>query len=471
MPRKSERQKVLQGVEMTLIASLWKLKMADRKSKAMRTNPSHQLTFDFLITAILQMKKLLSNDVLLINLNVSLVNLRLRNSAISLHNDMVKEGLVKCKKQVSLIVNLIDELSAARYVVARTPLPRVATISRTYEVLTNTTEEVFRIYARMTRKSFYSLADALKDHHIFYNNSNNPQAPVEMQLLVALSHLGMYGNGGSPHVLAQYYNISPGLVENYTNRCILAIIETLEKKHVYWPNAQQRATFTATLAGRTVFDRCIGFVDGTIFPLTSAPTKHKEDYWMRKMVYAVNSLIVCNWQRRVIYAVHGWCGSAHDQRVYKNSQLYQHPRRFFSPGEYLLADSAYTSTDTIIPAFKRAPGRPLPPNKQQFNYELSHNRVIVEHTIGMLKNRWQSLKSLTIELLGKKTAKRLNAWLRACVVLHNYLLDLCEAEWDELNNPVENFDPDEDEEIDSGVILGEDVARRDLLFSRFCQLL
>ncbi|KAI7939246.1 hypothetical protein MJO29_013982 [Puccinia striiformis f. sp. tritici] len=246
MPRKSERQKVLQGVEMTLIASLWKLKMANRKSKAMRTNPSHQLTFDFLITAILQMKKLLSNDVLLINLNVSLVNLRLRNSAISLHNDMVKEGLVKCKKQVSLIVNLIDELSVARYVVARTPLPRVATISRTYEVLTNTTEEVFRIY----------------DHHIFYNNSNNPQAPVEMQLLVALSHLGMYGNGGSPHVLAQYYNISPGSVENYTNRCILAIIKTLEKKHVYWPNAQQRATFTATLAGRTVFDRCIALLTG-----------------------------------------------------------------------------------------------------------------------------------------------------------------------------------------------------------------
>ncbi|POW22213.1 hypothetical protein PSHT_01506 [Puccinia striiformis] len=404
MPRKSERQKVLQGVEMTLIASLWKLKMADRKSKAMRTNPSHQLTFNFLITAILQMKKLLSNDVLLINLNVSLVNLRLRNSAISLHNDMVKEGLVKF---------------------ARTPLPRVATISRTYEVLTNTTEEVFRIYARMTRKSFYSLADALKDHHIFYNNSNNPQAPVEMQLLVALSHLGMYGNGGSPHVLAQYYNISPGSVENYTNRCILAIIETLEKKHVYWPNAQQRATFTATLAGRTVFDRCIGFVDGAIFPLTSAPTKHKEDYWMRKMVYAVNSLIVCNWQRRVIYAVHGWCGSAHDQRVYKNSQT---------------------------PSFRPSSGHLAGPYLPTSNNSTTNS-------------------SLTIELLGKKTAKRLNAWLRACVVLHNYLLDLCKAEWDELNNPVENFDPDEDEEIDSGVISGEDVARRDLLFSRFCQLL
>ncbi|KAI7961521.1 hypothetical protein MJO28_002010 [Puccinia striiformis f. sp. tritici] len=147
------------------------------------------------------------------------------------------------------------------------------------------------------------------------------------------------------------------------------------------------------------------------------------------------------------------------------------PRQFFSPGEYLLANSAYTSTNTVIPAFKRAPGRPLPPEKQQFNYELSHNRVIVEHTIGMLKNRWQSLKSLSIEILGKKTAKRLNTWLRACVVLHNYLLDLREAEWDELNNPVQNFDPNKDEEDNSGVISGENFACRDLLFHRFCQQL
>ncbi|POW21953.1 hypothetical protein PSHT_01798 [Puccinia striiformis] len=266
----------------------------------------------------------------------------------------------------------------------------------------------------------------------------------------------------------QYYNISPGSVENYTNRIMFAIIETLEKKHVYWPTTQQRSAFTSTLAGKTVFDGCIGFVDGTFFPLTSAPRKHKEDYWMRKMVYAVNSLIVCNWQRRVIYAVHGWCGSAHNQRVYKNSQF---PRNYFSPGKYLLANSAYTATDTIIPAFRRSPGRSLPPEKQQFNYKLSHNRVIVEHTIGMLKNRFQSLKSLTIEILGKKSATRLNIWIQTCVVLHNYLLDLCDIKWDVLNETVDNFDPDEDDEEDSGVISREDVARRDLLFRRFCSLL
>ncbi|KAI7943263.1 hypothetical protein MJO29_013107 [Puccinia striiformis f. sp. tritici] len=333
--------------------------MADWKSQAIQTNPTHQLTFDLLITAILQMKNLLSNNLQLVKLNISLVNFQLRKSAISLHDDMTKSRLNQSKGKLSILLSLIKELSSARYVVPRTPLPRIATISRTYEVLTNTTEGVFKIYARMTWKSFFSLANTLKDHYIFYNNSNNPQAPVEMQLIVALSHLGMCGNGGSPHVLAQF----------------------------------------------------------TI------------------------------------------------------SALYRNPQHFFSPGEYLLADSAYTSTNTVIPAFKRAPGRSLPPEKQLFNHELSHNRVIVEHTIGMLKNRWQSLKSLSIEILGKKTAKRLNTWLRACVVSHNYLLDLCEAEWDELNNPVQNFNPDEDEEDDSGVISGEDFARRDLLFRRFSQLL
>ncbi|KNE89899.1 hypothetical protein PSTG_16647 [Puccinia striiformis f. sp. tritici PST-78] len=276
MPCKSDRQKVLQGVEMTLITSLWKMKIADRKSQASRTNPTHQLTFDLLITAIIQMKNLLSKNLQLVQLSISLVNFQLRKSAISLHDNMVKSGLHQSKSKLAMLLSLVQELTSAQYVVPRTPLPRIATISRTYEVLTHTTEE-----ARMTRKSFFALADALKDHHIFYNNSNNPQAPGEMQLIVALSHLGMCGNGGSPHVLAQYYNISPGSVENYTNRCMLAIIKTLERKHVYWPNAQQRATLTETLQGKTVFDGCISFVDGTIFPLASAPTKHKEDYWMR----------------------------------------------------------------------------------------------------------------------------------------------------------------------------------------------
>ncbi|OAV86577.1 hypothetical protein PTTG_12613, partial [Puccinia triticina 1-1 BBBD Race 1] len=114
---------------------------------------------------------------------------------------------------------------------------------------------------------------------------------MEYQLLVALSHLGLAGNGASPHILAQLFNICEGTVENFTKRCILAIIESLENELVYWPNTQERANASLLAEGTTVFDKCVGFVDGTIFPFSAAPSKHKEDYWMRKMVYAVNSLI------------------------------------------------------------------------------------------------------------------------------------------------------------------------------------
>jgi hypothetical protein len=149
MPRKSDRQKLLEGVEMTLIASLWKMKMADRKSKALHSNPSNQLVFNCLITAIIRIKSLLSNDLLLIIVNLALVNFRLRRSAIDLHEYFKKKNLDQSKRQVSLLVQLIDQLSSARYTVPRIPRPRVATISRTYEVLIGTTEDVFMIYVSL----------------------------------------------------------------------------------------------------------------------------------------------------------------------------------------------------------------------------------------------------------------------------------------------------------------------------------
>ncbi|KAI9626170.1 hypothetical protein H4Q26_015919 [Puccinia striiformis f. sp. tritici PST-130] len=345
MPRKSDRQKVLQGVEMTLIASLWKMKITDWESQASQTNPTHQLTLDLLITAIIRMKNLLSKNLQLVQLSISLVNFQLRKSAISLHDNMFRSyfGLIRSPKD---------------------PLPRIATNSRTYEVLTHTTEEVSRYtLARMTQKSFFALADALKDHYIFYNNSNNPQAPVEMQLIVALSHLGMCGNGAlpTPCTVLQY---EPGICGELHQSVYVGYYRDLGKETCVLAQAQQRATLTETLQGKTGVNGCIGF----------------------------------------------------------------------------------------------------------FNYELSQNRVIVKHTIGMLKNRWQSLKSLSIKILGKKTAERLNTWLCACVVLHNYLLNLRKAEWDELNNPVQNFDPDKDEEDDSGDFWRR-FACRDLLFHRFCQQL
>ncbi|OAV91684.1 hypothetical protein PTTG_06523 [Puccinia triticina 1-1 BBBD Race 1] len=187
MPCKSNWQKLLEGVKTALTACLWKMKIAEQKSRAIQTNPTHQLSFNLLITAILLMKKLLSSDLLLINLNLALVCFQLRKSAITLHAIMAKNKLNGWSKQVLIMLNLIDEVSLAQYAVPRIRRPQIATISKTYKVLMETTEDVFMIcVCTDVTKEFFSLADAIKNHYIFYNNSNNPQAPVKMQLIVAL---------------------------------------------------------------------------------------------------------------------------------------------------------------------------------------------------------------------------------------------------------------------------------------------
>ncbi|KAJ7689863.1 hypothetical protein B0H17DRAFT_892564, partial [Mycena rosella] len=47
---------------------------------------------------------------------------------------------------------------------------------------------------RVDTNMFDSLVTLIKDNLIFYNNSNNLQFPVEIQLAVFLFHAGHYGN-------------------------------------------------------------------------------------------------------------------------------------------------------------------------------------------------------------------------------------------------------------------------------------
>ena len=55
-------------------------------------------------------------------------------------------------------------------------------------------------------------------------------------------------------------------------------------------------------------------------------------------------------------------------------------------GQYLLADSAYGLTDTVIPTYK-APAA-YEASKAEFNFRLAESRVRNEHTIGILKARF-----------------------------------------------------------------------------------
>ena len=94
----------------------------------------------------------------------------------------------------------------------------------------------------------------------------------------------------------------------------------------------------------------------------------------------------------------------------------------FNGDEYLLADSAYQPSRTIVPALKKLPRRPLTNKETAFNKVVANLRVCNEHCIGILKAKFQSLRELRCRIHNQQDAARCVQWIRACAVLHNFVL-------------------------------------------------
>ena len=70
---------------------------------------------------------------------------------------------------------------------------------------------------------FQVLLHLIEEHPVFWNNSNIPQKPVEVQLETTLYCMGRYGNGASLEDVARICGSSEGDVKNATCRCFDAI--------------------------------------------------------------------------------------------------------------------------------------------------------------------------------------------------------------------------------------------------------
>ncbi|OWZ23255.1 hypothetical protein PHMEG_0001919 [Phytophthora megakarya] len=97
--------------------------------------------------------------------------------------------------------------------------------------------------------------------------------------------------------------------------------------------------------------------------------------------------------------------------------------RFFTSGEYLLDDSAYPADltyNTVVPTYKsNMKGTDI----EDFNTCIAHARVVNEHTIGVLKNRFGSLKELQTQLNQEQSMICILDWITACILLHSLLME------------------------------------------------
>ena len=103
----------------------------------------------------------------------------------------------------------------------------------------------------------------------------------------------------------------------------------------------------------------------------------------------------------------------------------------------LVADSAYTNTETVVTPYKK-PAANLLPNRR-FNKLVSSSRIDIEDAFGLLKNRWSCLKGLRVRINSNEQLLVACRNIMACIVLHNMLISFDDqwAERDEVEPEVD----------------------------------
>ncbi|MBW0564335.1 hypothetical protein O181_104050, partial [Austropuccinia psidii MF-1] len=275
---------------------------------------------------------------------------------------------------------------------------------------------------RTSKEGFVFIYEKIKNHPVFKNNSTRKQLPISHQLALTLECLGSVGK------FVQNFQVGQGTVIGITRRVIEAI-NYYESYYIKWPNHNRRREIYQVMKEEG-FEGCIGFIDGTTFPLYQKPAWQGEVFFNRKKNYSLNAQILCDCDKNVTAITTGWPGSCADSMVYRNMGLFNNPDRFFDKGQFLLADSAYPLNDHLIPAIW-APAANSHINTD-FNFCLAKSRVQNEHAIGILKGQWASLIEMRLQLHGKDDIVQYVNWIKACCILHNMLSQLKDS-WAELS--------------------------------------
>lgn len=268
-----------------------------------------------------------------------------------------------------------------------------------------------------------------------------------MQLALALDCLGHFGNGMAITHLLHQWKQCEGSCINFTN-CVIKALLSLSDQFTAWPSLEFHAGHSRFMS-KQGFSGCVGFVDGTTIPLSHHPDEEGDFYYDQHGDYSLSLQVVCAANCWITFGFTGYSGmiilfkffffwllifyffiilfegQCHDHAVYTASDIWWYPDEYFSFGEYLVTDSAYPISKFCVPVIK---GAGLTQDEKDFNQCVAHVHACNEHTIGMLKGQWASLKSLPIHIrkgAARKEEDLLQAvdWIHACIILHNFLID------------------------------------------------
>lgn len=334
------------------------------------------------------------------------------------------------------------------------------------------TEDEFLQKYRVHKETFWHLHEKIKDHPVFQPPSGEEgtkkQAPASHQLMVLMHYLGTSGSAGNNPRLRNVFGIGRGTAQLYRDRCVLAI-RSVRKEVIKWPDEEERKKISQRIFRKYNWPHCVGVADGTLFPLTYEPqAQDAPDYSGRKFQYSLSVMIINDDERRIRHYLSGFPGSAHDNRVYAATCLAREPNNHFTDKQYIVGDSAFENSPSVVASFKAPRGHDLPEMHRLFNYHLGKLRVSSEHTIGLLKGRFPWLRSIPMKITDdRRSLRKILTYIDCCVVLHNILIDLKDEAPEEWVEQEDDDDTTMDGLIDHTVVGQDKDERRQRLLEYF----
>ncbi|XP_072140409.1 putative nuclease HARBI1 isoform X2 [Dermacentor andersoni] len=113
-------------------------------------------------------------------------------------------------------------------------------------------------------------------------------------------------------------------------------------------------------------------------------------FMSRKGYYALNVMVVCNAELRILVVDPRFPGSCHDSWVWQRNPLRARLAAQLQPGEYLLGDSGYPLEPWLLVP---VPGSHAGTSSEgHYNQEHASMRNVVERCIGVLKSKFRCLQ-------------------------------------------------------------------------------
>ncbi|XP_067656932.1 uncharacterized protein [Haliotis asinina] len=275
-------------------------------------------------------------------------------------------------------------------------------------------EEAYRKHFRMSKVMFEELLKTLESqtNQQSAHAGGRPELSTEMRLYITLNYLG---SRKSMRQLAKIYQVSESSILISVRRVVSTIYQIMQT-FIKWPEPSRLANIAESFNHLTGMPRVVGVIDVSHIHVR-APVAQKDYYTNLRGKLSIILQAVCDHKMKFLHCCTGWPGSVDDASVFHDSDLYMdvmnNQSKFFPPGHYLVADSAYPLQDWLLTPFDESENL----NESQVKFNQTHKETgeVIQRAFAHLKARFPRL--YYIDMMDMEDIVKV---ILVCCALHNY---------------------------------------------------